>query len=190
MLSNNQEKSFVSRAGHKLDHALDEFKLSVDSLVCADFGCSTGGFVDVMLQRGASKVYAIDTGYGVLDWKLRNDERVVVMERTNALHVELTEKVDLITIDASWTKQHLIVPVAFANLKPEGRVITLVKPHYESEKAWLDQGKVKEEFLPKVLENVRQQLADLGFNIINETKSPIVGEKGGNVEYLFLLSRK
>jgi 23S rRNA (cytidine1920-2'-O)/16S rRNA (cytidine1409-2'-O)-methyltransferase len=184
-----QPQKFASRAGLKLDHALKEFDLSVDGLVCADFGCSTGGFVDVMLQNGASKVYAIDTGYGVLDWKLRNDERVIVMERTNALHVELDEKMDLITIDASWTKQHLIVPVAFKNLKDDGKVITLVKPHYEAEKAWLEKGKVKEEFLSKILDNVRQQLLSLGFKVLKQTESPIVGEKGGNKEYLWLLSR-
>lgn len=189
MNKDSKPQKFASRAGVKLDHALREFNFSVKDLVCADFGCSTGGFVDVLLQRGASKVYAIDTGYGVLDWNLRNDDRVVVMERTNALHVELPEKMDLITIDVSWTKQHLIVPVACKNLKEGGKIITLVKPHYEAEKVWLEKGRVKDEFLPKVVENVRQQFADLGIKVLQETESPVVGEKGGNIEFLFLLSK-
>ncbi|HTL27962.1 MAG TPA: SAM-dependent methyltransferase, partial [Tepidisphaeraceae bacterium] len=103
---------FVSRAGQKLLHALDEFKIGVTDKVCADLGCSTGGFTDCLLRRGAKKVYAVDTGYGVLDWKLRNDPRVVVIERTNAMHVELPEKVQVVSIDVAWTKQRNILPSA------------------------------------------------------------------------------
>src|ERR1700742_400014 len=123
---------FVSRAGQKLDYGIAHFKLRIDGAVCADLGCSTGGFVDCLLQRGAGKVYAVDTGYGVLDWKLRNDPRVVVMERTNAMHVSLPEQVDWVSIDVAWTKQKRILPAAKAILKPDGRVITLIKPHYEA----------------------------------------------------------
>src|SRR2546421_8918289 len=119
---------FVSRAGQKLDHALATFAIDVTGRICADLGCSTGGFVDCLLQRGAKKVYAIDTGYGVLDWKLRNDPRVVVMERTNAMHLELPEKVDLITIDVAWTRQRFILPAAARWLKDDGTVVTLIKP--------------------------------------------------------------
>src|SRR4051812_11330036 len=97
--------TFISRAGQKLDHALTAFGVGVGGLVCADLGSNTGGFVDCLLQRGASRVYAVDTGYGVLDWKLRKDPRVVVMERTNAMHVRLPEPVDLVTIDVAWTRQ-------------------------------------------------------------------------------------
>src|SRR3977135_3262569 len=96
---------FVSRAGLKLEHALMTFGLDVAGCVCADFGSNTGGFVDCLLQRGAAKVYAIDTGYGALEWKLRKDSRVIVMERTNAMHAELPEKVTRISIDVAWTKQ-------------------------------------------------------------------------------------
>src|SRR5438034_4090953 len=103
---------FVSRAGQKLEHALSIFGVDVTGFVCADLGCSTGGFTDCLLQRGAAKVYAVDTGYGVLDWKLRTNERVVVMERTNAMHVTLPEPVDLVTIDVAWTKQRHILPAA------------------------------------------------------------------------------
>jgi len=96
---------FASRAGQKLDHALTTFSLDIEGKICADLGCSTGGFTDCLLRRGAAKVFAVDTGYGVLDWKLRKDPRVVVMERTNAMHVDLPERVELITIDVGWTRQ-------------------------------------------------------------------------------------
>src|SRR3954464_2055528 len=103
---------FVSRAGQKLEHALVKFSIDVTGWICADLGCNVGGFVDCLLQRGAAKVYAIDTGYGALDWKLRKDPRVVTMERTNAMHVSLPEQVDLVTIDVAWTRQNKILPSA------------------------------------------------------------------------------
>src|SRR5690349_10406174 len=129
--------SFVSRAGLKLDHALAVFGIDVADLICCDFGSNTGGFVDCLLQRGAAKVYAVDTGYGVLEWKLRKDPRVVVMERTNAMHVTLPEPVALVTIDVAWTKQRNILPSARRILTPAGRVVTLIKPHYEAEPGML-----------------------------------------------------
>src|SRR5271167_1479559 len=124
---------FVSRAGYKLDHALTTFDLNVSGCICADLGCNTGGFVDCLLQRGAAKVYAIDTGYGALDWKLRKDPRIIVMERTNAMHADLPESVDIVTIDVAWTRQRHILPAARKMIKTSGIVITLIKPHYESE---------------------------------------------------------
>src|SRR4051794_36941461 len=108
---------FVSRAGEKLDHALTAFALDVTGFTCADFGANAGGFTDCMLQRGAAKVYAVDTGYGALEWKLRRDPRVVVMERTNAMHATLPEEVDLVTIDVAWTKQRHILPAAWKAVK-------------------------------------------------------------------------
>src|SRR3990170_4995538 len=113
--------NFVSRAGEKLQFALKSFNISVKDLVCADFGSSTGGFVDCLLQFGAKKVFAVEKGFGVLDWKLRCDERVMVMERKNAMHVKLPEKAELITIDTGWTKLEKVVPNALANLLPGGR---------------------------------------------------------------------
>src|SRR3989338_3621008 len=98
-------KDYVSRAGNKLEFALTNFSLNIKNKVCADFGSSTGGFVDCLLKFGAGKIYSVDTAYGELDWKLRNDPKVKVLERTNAIHVTLLEKADLITIDAGWTKQ-------------------------------------------------------------------------------------
>ena len=107
------ERRFVSRAGEKLEHALKTFDLSVAGLRCADFGCNVGGFTDCMLQRDAGHVLAIDTGYGVLAWKLRSDERVTVMERTNALHADPpAQGVDLVVIDLAWTPQRLALPAA------------------------------------------------------------------------------
>ena len=125
---------FVSRSGGKLDAALEAFGLDVTGWTCADFGCNVGGFTDCLLQRGAERVYAIDTGYGALAWTLRTSDRVVVMERTNALRAAPPELVDLVTIDVAWTPQSLIVPAAGIWLKPGGRIVSLLKPHYEREK--------------------------------------------------------
>lgn len=175
---------YVSRAGQKLATALEAFGLTVARKVCADLGCSTGGFTDCMLQRGATKVYAVDTGYGVLDWKLRNDQRVVVMERTNALHVELPEAMDFISIDVGWTKQKLILPHAVTLLKPTGDIITLVKPHYEAERDERSKGRVKDDSRDEVLARVLWEITDLGLTIEGTVESPISGEKGKNIEYL------
>ena len=179
---------YVSRAGEKLEHALKSFDISVIGLVCADFGSSTGGFVDCLLQSGAEKVYAVETGYGVLDYKLRQDKRVVVMERENAMHVELPEKVDFITLDTSWTKLDKVLPNAFKNLKDGSQIVALVKPHYEADPKMLRKGKLLEEFIPEVLERVKAKLQELGIKILAEVESPILGEKGKNKEYLFHLS--
>ena len=178
------ENQFSSRAGQKLQHALSEFDINISGKTCADLGCNTGGFVDCLLQNGAAKVYAIDTGYGVLDWKLRQNPKVIVMERTNALHVELPEKIDFISIDVGWTRQKLIVPQALRLLKETGTIISLLKPHYEAEKSWVQNGKVKPEFLSPTIEKVKNELSDIGISIKKMVESPIVGKKGGNVEYL------
>src|SRR3954453_11299902 len=103
---------FVSRAGQKLEHALNVFGVDVSGLVCADLGSNVGGFVDCLLRHGAAKVYAVEKGYGVLEWKLRRDPRVVVMERANAMHIALPERVALVTIDVAWTRQRHILPAA------------------------------------------------------------------------------
>lgn len=181
---------FVSRAGEKIQHALTTFQFDVKGLIVADFGSSTGGFVDCLLQNGASKVYAVEVGYGTLDWKLRNDSRVVVMERTNAMFVALPEKVDLVTIDAGWTKQQKILPNALKNLKENGNIISLIKPHYEANKKFLVKGLLKAEHIPQVLSEARNQIQTLGLNVLQEVVSPILGEKGKNTEYLWLLRKE
>jgi 23S rRNA (cytidine1920-2'-O)/16S rRNA (cytidine1409-2'-O)-methyltransferase len=118
------EPKFVSRAGQKLSAALDRFGVDPKGLICADLGSNVGGFTDCLLQRGATKVFAVETGYGVLDYKLRKDSRVVVMERVNALHVTLPELMDLVVIDLGWTPQKHILPHARELIKAEGRIIS------------------------------------------------------------------
>jgi 23S rRNA (cytidine1920-2'-O)/16S rRNA (cytidine1409-2'-O)-methyltransferase len=174
---------FVSRAGQKLDHALTTFEINVTGRTCADLGSNVGGFVDCLLQRGAAKVYAIDTGYGALDWTLRNDPRVVVMERTNAMHVALPEPVSLVTIDVAWTKQRLILPAARRLVTRDGDVLTLIKPHYEAEPARLRKGVLPEENLDAVVEKVKYEVGQTGFVLRRTVRSPIKGT-GGNVELL------
>lgn len=179
--------SFVSRGGEKLQEAIDQFNIPIKGMVCADFGASTGGFTDCLLQAGAQKVYAVEVGYGTLDWKLRNDPSVVVMERTNAMHVNLPEKVDILVIDAGWTKQKMILPNAFANLKSGGSIITLIKPHYEAPRGFLKAGKVIDEEIDEVLELVKKDIEATDGKVEKIIESPILGGKGGNREFLALV---
>lgn len=206
--------NFVSRGGIKLQSAIKNFKLKIKDLTCLDVGSSTGGFVDCLLQNGAAKVYSVDTAYGELAWKLRKDPRVVVMERTNILHLKqlgnrreavgksnhesenagtnadslslTASKVDLITIDASWTKLELILPVVQQFLKPEGQIIALLKPHYQSNKKDLVKGILPKEIAEDVKNQVIEKIQDLGFKIQDQIESPVLGG-GGNTEYLLLI---
>lgn len=185
-----QDNNFVSRAGNKLQFALEQFNFDVSGLVVGDFGSSTGGFVDCLLQNGASKVYSIDTSYGELAWKLRNDPRVVVMERTNIMHVKLPEKVSLVTIDTAWTRQEFSIPNALSNLRENGKIITLIKPHYEAPKQYLEKGRLKDEYVMEVVESVKNKIESLGCKVEQMVESPIVGEKGKNREFLAFISTK
>jgi 23S rRNA (cytidine1920-2'-O)/16S rRNA (cytidine1409-2'-O)-methyltransferase len=194
----NDGPDYVSRAGIKLAHALDEFQLDVRGLHCADFGCNIGGFTDCLLQRGARNVIALDTGYGVLDWKLRNDPRVLVRERTNVLHAESPEEpVDLVVIDVGWTPQQRALPVALSWLGAAGRIVTLVKPHYELDplrkKEHLVDGRLEDDMANTVLEEVIESIPALGASVIGWSRSPIRGGKSsrksgtGNSEFLLHL---
>jgi 23S rRNA (cytidine1920-2'-O)/16S rRNA (cytidine1409-2'-O)-methyltransferase len=202
----SHEAPYVSRGGLKLRHALTEFALDVRGLSCADLGCSTGGFTDCLLRAGAAKVYSVDTAYGQLAWTLRNDPRVVVMERTNALHAEPREPVALVTIDVSWTPQRLALPAAAKWLAAGrdgggGSIVTLIKPHYErSAREPRGRGPRREVVLSEAqaLEELERTLADvraLGLSVVAYTRSPITGgassgnkSKGtGNVEFLALV---
>ena len=205
---------FVSRGGEKLDGALEAFQLDVKDMVCADVGASTGGFTDCLLQRGAAKVYAIDVGKGILHWKLRNDPRVVVMEETNARYVEsLPEKVDLVTIDASFISLKILLPVvkswiaksnsyrqaredrkeklnlsALGGLRGEKdtEIIALIKPQFEAGKKDVSRGDgvIRDpEIHKQVLLDVLSFTQNAGFSIRGLVKSPLVGPKG-NVEFL------
>jgi 23S rRNA (cytidine1920-2'-O)/16S rRNA (cytidine1409-2'-O)-methyltransferase len=191
---------FVSRAGAKLEHALEAFGTAVEGLRCADFGCNVGGFTDCLLQRGAARVTAVDTGYGALAWKLRQDPRVEVRERTNALHADPPAGgVDLVVVDLAWTPQRLAVPAAMRWLAPGGRVVTLVKPHYElrdDEKAWLDRGFLPHDRVPGVVARVEAAMPALGARVTGSARSPLVGGKTsrkagvpGNVEWLLMLEK-
>lgn len=190
MSTRPNESQFVSRAGLKLAGALDHFKMDPKGLICADLGANVGGFTDCLLKRGAQKVYAVDTGYGVLDYKLRKDSRVVVMERMNALHLTLPEPMDLVVIDLGWTPQRLILPRARELIKPEGWIISLVKPHYEASKELLQGhgGVLTLEEAETVFHDVIKKIPEWKLAISGWVQSPIQGT-GGNVEYLVLLRR-
>jgi 23S rRNA (cytidine1920-2'-O)/16S rRNA (cytidine1409-2'-O)-methyltransferase len=181
--------TYVSRAGEKLEFGLKYFNIQVADKTCADFGANTGGFTDCLLQHSAKKVFAIETGYGVLDLRLRNDSRVAVMERTNAIDVNLPQLMDIITIDVGWTPQRLIVPQAIARLKDTGDIISLLKPHYEAPKEWLIRGKLITEKIPEILLKVKTELAGQGVTIRDMVESPIAGKQKGNIEYLLWIRK-
>ncbi len=185
-------RSFVSRAGHKLEAALAVFDINPVDRICADLGANVGGFTDCLLRHGAARVYAVDTAYGVLAWTLRKHPRVVVRDRTNALHVKLPEPVSLLAIDVGWTRQEKILPPAAALLCPGGDILTLVKPHYESEIAQAQRGVLTAGQSEEVLWETMERIAAMktadggGFQIKGVMQSPLEGQKG-NVEYVVWL---
>ncbi|NLM50014.1 MAG: TlyA family RNA methyltransferase, partial [Clostridiaceae bacterium] len=139
------EERYVSRGGYKLEKAVNSFNLKLEGLTCMDIGASSGGFTDCMLQNGAKKVYAVDVGYGQLAWSLRNDSRVVVMERTNIRYVkeeDISEKLDFVSIDVSFISLKLVLPVAHSLLKDGGQVVCLVKPQFEAGREKVGKGGV------------------------------------------------
>lgn len=191
-------EKFVSRGGYKLEHALAYFQVEVSGLTAIDLGASTGGFTDCLLQHGAHRVYAVDVGQGQLAWKLRQDPRVVVMEKTNARFLAPArfpkpfQPVDLVVIDCSFISLRKILPPALAFLRPIGRIVALVKPQFEAGKAEADRGcgvitdpQIHRRVLAELQQFVRQQpaLAWLGV-----TESPLLGP-AGNKEFLILLEK-
>lgn len=185
----DQPCPYVSRGGLKLAAALRAFALDIGGWTCADLGSHVGGFVDCLLEHGAARVYAVEPGYGVLDYRLRKDSRVVVCERTNALQYVCPEPCELVTIDVGWTPQRLILPAARRCLKPHvGRVVTLVKPQYEAPQDWLRDGVLLAERLDAVLARCRQDVRELGWHSVGEIESPLRGH-AGNVEHLWLLEK-
>jgi 23S rRNA (cytidine1920-2'-O)/16S rRNA (cytidine1409-2'-O)-methyltransferase len=181
---------FVSRGGDKLEHAIERFELDVRGRVAADFGASTGGFTDCLLQRGAARVYAIDVGHGQLATQLRNDERVVAMDRVNVRYLEsLPEPVDVVTIDVSFIGLKLVLPPAKDVLGPHGKIVALVKPQFEAGREAVGRGGVVRE--PGVHDRVLRQMfdtaAEVGLGILGLTASPLRGP-AGNIEFLTLMA--
>lgn len=173
------DTGYVSRGGLKLRHALDTFSLDPRGLDCADLGCSTGGFTDCLLRAGAARVLCVDTAYGQLAWALRNDPRVTVMERTNALHAEPASLVGLVVIDLGWTPQRLALPAAARWLIPGGRIVTLIKPHYEltgeNSRSMPRGGVLDDAEAGAVVERVVREIEGMGFCVQGLTRSPILG---------------
>jgi len=191
-------EKFVSRGGLKLEHALNHFSLHVSGQTAVDLGASTGGFTDCLLQAGATKVYAVDVGQGQLAWKLRQDPRVVVMERTNARNLTPAQfpppfaSADLVVIDCSFISLTKILPAAWRLLRPGGQIIALIKPQFEAGKAEVDKGEgvILD---PAVHERVIRELQDFVSNIdgarwLGVTESPVLGP-AGNKEFLTLIEK-
>lgn len=180
---------FVSRGGIKLDYALDRFQLDVSSKVAADVGASTGGFTDCLLKRGASRVYAIDVGYGQLDYRLRQDARVVVMERVNARYpVNLPEKADLATIDVSFISVEKVIPSVAQLLKENGYLLVLIKPQFEAGRGEVGTGGVIRQpaIHALVLGRFIAWVIEHSFRLAGLVASPILGASG-NKEFFVLL---
>ncbi|MQF96325.1 MAG: TlyA family RNA methyltransferase [SAR202 cluster bacterium] len=182
---------FVSRGGVKLAHALDEFHLDVTGLTGLDVGASTGGFTDCLLQRGAQRVYAVDVGHGQMDYRLRQDSRVVVQEKVNARNpFEISEPVDLVTMDVSFISLTLVIPEAARHLNPGRYILALVKPQFEAEKEQVGRGGVIKD--PKVHAAVLGKMVNWAVGqevrLRNMCRSPIQGD-AGNQEFFILLQK-
>lgn len=182
------QKSYVSRGGLKLEHALDAFGVDPSGLDCLDVGCSTGGFTDCLLSRGAAHVVAVDVGYAQFDWGLRNDGRIELLERTNIVDLAVPERlatIDLAVCDVSFTSVTIVLPAVTALLKPGGIFATLVKPQFEAAREDVGEGGVvrDEKVRLACLDKIAAAFADHGYDVIGTCESPITGAKG-NIEYL------
>lgn len=179
---------YVSRGGLKLEKAIKEYGVNLDNCVCMDIGASTGGFTDCMLQNGATKVFSVDVGYGQLDWKLRNDPKVVNMERTNIRNVtleEIGENLDFVSIDVSFISLKKVMPVAYELLKDGGEIVFLIKPQFEAGREKVGKNGVVRDIKvhTSVVTDLVKFATEFGFIIKEVTFSPIKGPKG-NIEYL------
>lgn len=193
LIVKGQLHPYVSRGGLKLAKAIETFKLDFNNMVVADVGASTGGFTDCALQNGASRVYSIDVGYGQLDWKLRSDARVIVLERTNARHLEaksLPEQVDWVVCDVSFISVSKIFPAMLNILKEDGQVLVLIKPQFEAGPENVGKnGVVKDKTVHRnVIEKVLTTAENQGFTVLGLSYSPIRGPEG-NIEFLCWLTK-
>lgn len=180
---------YVGRGGIKLEAALDSFDIDVAGKICADVGASTGGFTDCLLQNDASRVYAIDVARGIIDYRLRVDDRVILLENTNARYLEtLDEPVNLVVGDVSFISLRLILPAVKQWLSPTADIVTLVKPQFEAGKSDVGKGGIIKEpsVRRRVLEEITAFAEEIGFNVVDIIRSPITGQKG-NTEYLMWL---
>jgi 23S rRNA (cytidine1920-2'-O)/16S rRNA (cytidine1409-2'-O)-methyltransferase len=183
-----QPHPWVSRGGLKLVHGLDHFKIDPTGAVALDVGASTGGFTDVLLSRGAAKIYAVDVGRGQLAWKLRNDPRVVVLEKTNARHlsaVQIPDAIDLLVCDASFIGLETVLPAALALAKPGAALVALIKPQFEVGKGRVGKGGVVRDkaLHEEVCARIASWLPTQGWSVLGVSPSPITGPEG-NVEFL------
>jgi len=183
-------EKYVSRGGIKLESALENFQISVAGKICLDVGSSTGGFTDCLLQNGAKKIYALDVGKGLLDWKLRNDPRVVVIEKFNARFLSsevIPEKIQVATVDVSFISLTLILPALITVLAENADVIVLVKPQFELEAKFTKKGVVRDEELQlKAVAKISEFSQGIGFEMLGQTKSKIKGPKGNQEYFLHL----
>lgn len=190
---NDSSMKYVSRGGYKLEKAIDKFKISVKDKVCMDIGASTGGFTDCMLQNGAKKVFSIDVGYGQFNWNLRNDKRVVCMERTNVRYLnyeDIGEYSDFASIDVSFISLTKILIPTKQLLKDSGSIVCLIKPQFEAGKENVGKkGVVKDKNIHiDVISNIVKYCKSIDLNVINLDYSPIKGPEG-NIEYLLYLDK-
>ena len=184
---------YVSRGGLKLEHALKHFNLDVTDKIIMDAGASTGGFTDCLLQNGAAKIYAIDVGYGQFSWTLRNDDKVVLLEKTNIRHLEhdrVHDEIDMAVIDVSFISLLKVIPKVMEFLKPSGEIVALIKPQFEAGRKDIGKGGVvrDEGKRLEVVEKIRQAAETMELHVIGTTTSPIKGPKG-NVEYFIYLRK-
>lgn len=182
---------YVSRGGLKLEKAIEKFSLDLQDKIAMDIGASTGGFTDCMLQNGAQKVYAVDVGYGQLDWSLRKDPRVIVMERTNIRNVteeQIGEEVDFISIDVSFISLELVLPTAKKLLTQNGEIMALIKPQFEAGRDKVGKnGIIRDKNIHvEVLLKMIEYISNLGLGVLDLSYSPITGAKG-NIEFLIHL---
>lgn len=185
---------YVSRGGYKLEKAMEVFPVTIEGKICMDIGSSTGGFTDCMLQNGASKVYSIDVGYGQLAWKLRNDERVICMEKTNVRYIteeQVPDKPQFASVDVSFISLTKVIPPALNVMSDDAQLVCLIKPQFEAgrekvgKKGVVRDKKVHEEVILKIIDFA----FEIGLNVIGIDFSPIKGPEG-NIEYLIMLDRK
>lgn len=177
---------FVARSGAKLQEAINQFDIKIKDFVCLDVGASTGGFTECLLNNGAKKVYSVDVGSDQLDEKLKEDERVINLEKTDIRNLEgLEELVDLIVVDVSFISILKIIPFLKKFLKKEGRIVLLIKPQYEIKDNKNKKGKVKNDGLvEEVIDGIKEAIKKEGYNVLGVIESPISGKRGGNKEYL------